>query len=300
MAGDQELLDTPHSSSDADGSSTGLTGPPTAQPGPPRRWGRPKALRLGGEVKTWQFVITAAAVFALLLVAWIVVTALELVNPLFLPGPTDVASRLFELGEDGTLWGDASVSIYRIMVGFVIATVMAVPLGIVMGTYRFWEAVFEPLTDFIRYMPVVAFIPLTIIWVGTDDSQKFVVIWIGTFFQQVLMVQDAVKRTPQDFVDIGRTLGMSERSILTRIVTRSSAPAIWDAMRITLGWAWTYLTLAELVAASSGLGYRITVAQRFFQTETIIGYILVLGLLGLLTDQLMKAGGRRLFPWARA
>ncbi len=244
--------------------------------------------------------ITAVTVFSFLLASWVLVTELELVNPLFLPGPADVASRLVELAKEGTLWDDASISIYRITVGFVIATAMAVPLGIVMGTYRFWEAVFEPLTDFIRYMPVVAFIPLTIIWVGTDDSQKFVVIWIGTFFQQVLMVQDNVKRTPQDFVDIGRTLGMPERSILARIITPSSAPAIWDSMRITLGWAWTYLTLAELVSASSGLGYRITVAQRFFQTETIIGYILVLGFLGLLTDQLMRAGGRRLFPWARA
>ncbi len=225
-------------------------------------------------------------------------TAFELVDPLFLPPPSDVFTKLGELAGDGTLANDTGISVYRITVGFVIATAMAVPLGVLIGTYRIWEAALEPMTDFIRYMPVVAFVPLTIIWIGTDDTQKFAIIWIGTFFQQVLLVMDNVKRTPHDFIDIGRTLGMKDRSILARIVVPSSAPGIWDSMRITLGWAWTYLTLAELVAATSGLGYRITVGQRFFQTDLIIGYIIVLGVLGLLTDQIMKFTGRRLFRWA--
>jgi NitT/TauT family transport system permease protein len=263
---------------------------------PPR--GRREAFRIRGRLSAWQFVATSAFVFAAVFAAWWLATELELVDPLFLPAPADVFSKLWELTRDGTLFDDAKVSIVRIMVGFLIATAMAVPIGVLIGTYRIWEAALEPLTDFIRYMPVVAFVPLTIIWIGTDDTQKYAIIWIGTFFQQVLMVMDNVKRTPQDFIDIGRTLGMSDRSILARIVVPSSAPAIWDSMRITLGWAWTYLTLAELVAATSGLGYRITVGQRFFQTDLIIGYILVLGVLGLLTDQIMKYTGRRLFRWA--
>ena len=262
----------------------------------PRR--RREAFRLRGRLSTWQFLATSAFVFLALFAAWWLTTELELVDPLFLPPPDEVFSKLWEVARDGTLFEDAKISIVRIMVGFVLATVMAVPIGVLIGTYRIWEAALEPLTDFIRYMPVVAFVPLTIIWIGTDDTQKYAIIWIGTFFQQVLMVMDNVKRTPHDFVDIGRTLGMSDRSILARIVVPSSAPAIWDSMRITLGWAWTYLTLAELVAATSGLGYRITVGQRFFQTDLIIGYILVLGVLGLLTDQLMKFAGRRLFGWA--
>src|SRR6185437_974338 len=100
-----------------------------------------------------------------------------------------------------------------------------------------------------------------------------------------------------DFVDIGRTLGMKDRAILRRILVPAAAPGIWDSMRISLGWAWTWLVVAELVAATSGLGYRITTAQRFFQTDTIIGYILLLGCFGLATDQTMKAVGRRLFRY---
>lgn len=282
----------------AGGVATAKRGPgPVLGRSQSKRRSRRKA-RMFGQMSTARFIAIAALVFALFFAAWLLATALQLVDPLFLPPPGDVFNRLSELARDGTLWSDAGISIYRIMVGFLIASIMAVPLGIMLGAYKVWEAALEPLTDFVRYMPVVAFVPLTIIWVGISDTQKFTIIWIGVFFQQVLMVMDTVKRTPRDFVDVGRTLGMKDRAILRRIVFPSAAPAIWDAMRITLGWAWTYLTLAELVAATSGLGYRITVGQRFFQTDLIIGYILVLGLLGLVTDQLMKALGRRMFDWA--
>src|SRR5690606_32896728 len=139
----------------------------------------------------------------------------------------------------------------------------------------------EPLVDFVRYMPVVAFVPLSILWVGTEDTQKFLIIWIGTFFQQVLLIMDATRRVQPDLVNLGRTLGMGDRKILARIVLPSAAPGVWDALRISLGWAWTWLVLAELVAATSGLGYRITLAQRYFDTDTILAYVIVLGVLGL-------------------
>jgi NitT/TauT family transport system permease protein len=255
----------------------------------------PSLLRLTARLDGWQFAAIAGAVFLLLLALWWLATATGWVGPLFLPAPGAVWRRLLELAGNGQLWEDCRVSIYRIVAGFLIASVLAVPIGVLIGCFRFWEAAIEPLVDFIRYMPVVAFVPLTILWTGTGDTQKFLIIWIGTFFQQVLLIMDNVKRVPWDFIDIGRTLELPERQILTRIVVPSALPGIWDSLRISLGWAWTWLVLAELVAATSGLGYRITVAQRFFQTDTIIGYILVLGCLGLVTDQGMKAIGRRLF-----
>ena len=255
-------------------------------------------LRLGARIGRGGFITIAAAVFVLLAAAWWAATAAGLVGPLFLPSPAGVWHRMVLLASDGTLWQDAGISIYRILVGFLIASVMAIPIGVVIGSYRFWEAAIEPLTDFIRYMPVVAFVPLTILWSGTGDGQKFLIIWIGTFFQQVLMIQDNVKRVPGDFIGLGRTLGLGDGKILVKIVVPCAMPGIWDTLRISLGWAWTWLVLAELVAATSGLGYRITVSQRYFQTDTIIGYILFLGLLGLVTDQLMKAAERVLFRYA--
>ena len=252
---------------------------------------------LGGRIRTTEYVGIAALVFLVLGLAWTAVTAAGWVIPLFLPSPSAVLSRLVELWNSGKLQADLAVSLYRITVGFLISTAVALPVGILIGCYRAWEAAIEPLVDFIRYMPVVAFVPLTILWTGTSDTQKFLIIFIGTFFQQVLLVMDNVKSVPRDFINLGRTLQMTDFRILQRIVLPSALPAIWDTMRISLGWAWSWLVVAELVAANSGLGYRITTAQRFFQTDLIFGYLVILGILGLATDQLMKIAGRRLFRY---
>lgn len=271
--------------------------PSHAAPGPvikqPMR--RRRSSGIGAPIARSRFLMIAVAVFAGLGLAWWAATGLGLVKPIFLPSPGSVVTQLGKLSGDGTLWLDVRASIYRISVGFLIASALAIPIGVLIGSFRTWEAAIEPLVDFIRYMPVVAFVPLSILWSGTGDAQKFLIIFIGTFFQQVLMIMDNVKRVPADFIGLGRTLGLPDRRILTRIVVPSALPGIWDTLRISLGWAWTWLVLAELVAATSGLGYRITVSQRYFQTNTIIGYILLLGVLGLITDQVMKALGKVLF-----
>ncbi|MEU9058343.1 ABC transporter permease [Streptomyces sp. NPDC048430] len=261
---------------------------------PPGRSGPPTARRAGRARQTLSAGAPVVS-FLVLLGVWWLITALEWVDRLFLPSPDAVLSRLTELSAGGELWEDLGVSVYRVGVGFLLATVLALPLGILMGRFKLWAACFEPVVDFIRYMPVVAFVPLTILWVGTDDGQKFLIIFIGTFFQQVLLFTDNVRRVPTELIDVGRTLGLTRQQILQRIVLRAGAPALWDSLRVSLGWAWTWLVVAELVAATSGLGYRITLAQRYLSTETIIGYLLVLGLLGLVTDQLLRRAGLLLF-----
>jgi len=257
----------------------------------------PSLFRLTASITRAQFVGISVVVFASLLALWWIATAQEWVRPLFLPSPPKVMARLSELAASGQLWQDAGISIFRITIGFLISTAFALPIGVLIGCYKAWEAIVEPVVDFVRYMPVVAFVPLTILWTGTGDTQKYLIIWIGTFFQQVLLIMDNVKGVPWDFINLGRTLQMPERRILSRIVLPSAMPGIWDSLRISLGWAWTWLVVAELVAATSGMGYRITTAQRFFQTDLIIGYILLLGCFGLATDQAMKALGRRMFRY---
>ena len=264
---------------------------------PNKRGGLGRLFSLGGKINATEFVVITATVFAVLTIVWFATTASGFVRPLFLPSPSQVFSRLAELWASGQLMADMGISIYRIALGFAISTAVALPIGILIGSYRGWEAAIEPFVDFIRYMPVVAFVPLTILWTGTGDVQKLLIIFIGTFFQQVLLVMDNVKAVPRDFINLGRTLQMPDLRVLQRIVLPSALPAIWDSMRISLGWAWTWLVVAELVAATSGLGYRITTAQRFFQTDLIFGYLLILGILGLTTDQAMKYAGRRLFRY---
>ena len=255
-------------------------------------------LTIGGSISLRTYVALAAVGFLLFIAAWLAVRIMNLAPLMLLPGPVEVINRLARLTRDGTLWGDIGASLWRIMVGFALATALAIPIGILIGTYRVAEAFIEPFVDFVRYMPVVGFVALTIVWLGVDDPQKFAIVFIGTFFQEVLLVMDNTKRVPMELVNIGRTLGLADRLILVRIVLPSAAPLIWDTLRISLGWAWTWVVLAELVAATSGLGYRITVAQRFNNIDTIIGYLIVLGILGLITDQSMKAIGRWLFGWA--
>ncbi|TGQ90977.1 ABC transporter permease [Mesorhizobium sp. M8A.F.Ca.ET.208.01.1.1] len=280
-----------------------MSGEPTAKTDLARSAAKPatkKATRrrssgIGVPIARSRFLAIAVAVFVGLGLAWWAATGLEWVKPIFLPSPGSVATQIAKLAADGTLWLDLRASMYRISIGFLLASALSIPIGVLIGSFRSWEAAIEPLVDFIRYMPVVAFVPLSILWAGTGDTQKFLIIFIGTFFQQVLMIMDNVKRVPADFIGLGRTLGLPDRKILTRIVVPSALPGIWDTLRISLGWAWTWLVLAELVAATSGLGYRITVSQRYFQTNTIIGYILLLGVLGLITDQVMKALEKVLF-----
>jgi NitT/TauT family transport system permease protein len=259
---------------------------------------RRSAFTIGGSIGARTYVAVAAVGFVLFVVAWITARALDLAPEMLLPGPGQVLERLAKLAANGTIATDISASVWRITVGFLAATILAIPIGVLIGTYRIAEAFIEPFVDFVRYMPVVSFVPLTMVWLGVDDIQKFAIVFIGTFFQEVLLVMDNTKRVPIELVNIGRTLGMRDAGILLRIVIPSAAPLIWDTLRISLGWAWTWVVVAELVAATTGLGYRTNVAIRFGQMDTIIGYLVILGILGLLTDQVMKFVGRVVFRWA--
>jgi NitT/TauT family transport system permease protein len=234
-----------------------------------------------------------------LILIWELATRFGLIRPLFLPPPKDILAEGMRQAREGILWLDASVSVYRIMVGWLCATAIAVPMGILMGNFRLFEGIFEPFIDISRYLPVVALIPLTILWAGIGDMQKFLILFIGTFFQQVLMIMDCVKQVPMRLINVGKTLGLSRFEILRTIVLPAALPGVWDTFRITIGWTWTYLVVAELVAAENGLGRRIMDAQRYLATDTIIFGILFIGLLGLITDYAFKISGNIMFKWAK-
>jgi NitT/TauT family transport system permease protein len=253
-----------------------------------------------GALDRRRYVLIASASFALWLALWWAVTALELVDPLFLPRPDAVLRRFVTWLRDGSLAADAGISLFRVTAGFLLSAVMAVPLGLLIGSYRPLRAFFEPLLEFSRYLPAVAFVPLVLLWTGIGETSKIMVIWIGTFFQMVIMLSEDVGRVPVQQVEAARTMGASGPEIIVRVLLRSAMPAMFDTLRITLGWAWTYLVVAELVAANSGLGYAILKAQRFLQTDRIFVGIILIGLIGLGIDQALRFVHRRLFPWAGA
>lgn len=254
--------------------------------------------RLREAIPDSVFTSAGFLVPALLVIVWLVVTQLGLVRPLFLPSPLAVLEEGWRQVTTGILFKDAAVSTYRIVVGWLSATVIAVPIGILMGNFRIFEGSLEPLISTIRYMPVVALIPLSILWAGIGDEQKILILFLGTFFQMALMIMDNVKNIDINLIRAGQTLGFSNTEILWRIILPAALPGIWDTFRITIGWTWTYLVVAELVAAQSGLGRRIMDAQRYLATDTIIFGTLFIGLLGLLTDYAFKRAGRSLFRWS--
>ena len=218
----------------------------------------------------------------------------------FLPTPTAVVQAAIDGLADGTLLRDTGVSISEIMSGYILASILAVPLGILMGSFKIVEAALEPVTNFVRYLPVSALIPLLILWIGIGIEEKIAVIFIGTFFQQLIIIADVSRLVPHDLLDVSYTLGASRRTVVTRVLIPATLPGVMDALRVTLGWAWTYLVVAELVAANKGLGYFILNSMRGLFTDRIFLGIFVIGLLGLLTDQLFKFARQRLLPWTVA
>jgi NitT/TauT family transport system permease protein len=236
--------------------------------------------------------------FAVVLAIWAVLTYGGLIEPLFLPEPGTVAQALYDLFVHEDFAADVWASFYRIMIGFLVAAAIGIPLGIAIGSFRAAQALFEPIIAAIRYMPASAFVPLMIIWFGIGETEKMAVIWFGVFFPLTLMVADVSANVPKELVNIAYTLGASRWQVFRRVLLPASWPGVIDTLRIGLGWAWTYLIVAELVAASTGIGHVILQSSRFLETENIIAGIITIGILGLLSDAAFRLLYRLLFPYA--
>jgi NitT/TauT family transport system permease protein len=243
-----------------------------------------------------EFAVSVAA--AVLVVAlWELVARAGIVAPQFLPSPSRVVIALWTmLTEQNLLW-HVAVSTTRVWIAFLLAAVMAIPIGVMMSSYRVVGAALEPMIDFIRYLPVPALVPLSIIWFGVGEETKIFLLWLGTFFQLVLLVADDMRRVPQEFVEVARTVGANSRQVMIDVALRWMGPTLLDNLRITLGWCWTYLIIAEIVAADSGIGYVIWTARRFVKTPEVMAGVVVIGLIGLVTDQLLRLLHRRLFRY---
>lgn len=235
--------------------------------------------------------------FAILLTIWSILTYGGFVDALFLPSPGRVFRAGVDLFVDFGFTDDILNSVYRVLLGFIIAAIVGVPLGLIMGTFHVAEALTEPVVGFIRYMPASAFIPLFILWLGIGDLEKIAIIFVGSFFQLVLMVAVVAKNVRTDMLETAYTLGAKRFQVIRRVLLPASLPGILDTLRIIVGWAWTYIIVAELVASASGIGYMIISAQRMLRTGSIIFGILTIGTLGLITDFFFKWLYQKLFPW---
>jgi NitT/TauT family transport system permease protein len=238
------------------------------------------------------------ASFVVVIALWAILSYGGFVRSFFLPGPWKVARTLYDMFAHQGFAKDVWASFYRIGLGFLFSAAIGIPLGIAIGSFRAVQALFEPIIAAVRYMPASAFIPLMIIWFGIGQTEKMAVIWFGVFFPLTLMVADVSANVPKELVNIAYTLGASRWQVFRRVLLPACWPGVIDNLRIGIGWAWTYLIVAELVAASTGIGHVILQSSRFLETEKIIAGILTIGILGLLTDAFFRWLYRALFPYA--
>ncbi|RCG30691.1 ABC transporter permease [Sphaerisporangium album] len=198
----------------------------------------------------------------------------------------------------GDLWSDLAASLGRIGLGFLLAVLISVPLGFTMGALPWAQALLEPIVGLLRYLPASAFIPLLIIWLGIGEASKVALLVLGVVFFNTLMTADVVRRVPRRLLEVSATLGAGRPRVAARVVFPYALPGIIDAMRVNAAAAWNFVVVAELIAATSGLGYRITRAQRFLQTDRIFAILVVIGLIGLTIDVTLRLLRARVGRWS--
>ena len=225
-------------------------------------------------------------------------------NPIFLPEPHQVGRALYAAFTTpplrrGDPWLHESLwhSVQIIFCGFLTAAVVGVPVGILCGTFDVFSKLVEPFVDFIRYMPAPAFGALMVAVLGIYDGPKVAIIFIGTFFQMVLVVANTTRTLDVALLEAAQTLGATRKRLLTRVILPGVLPNLYTDMRILLGWAWTYLIIAELIGAASGISYFINQQGKYRNYANVYAGIIIIGVIGLLTDQFLAALGRNLFPW---
>jgi len=246
---------------------------------------------------TLKRIALGVAPFLVILAVWQLLTSQGWVQDIFLPSIPQVFRALFAVFSTDHYLADVWISVYRVMAAFAVSAVLAIPIGLLAGRYAAGAELVEPTVGFVRYLPVPAFVPLCILWFGLGDLAKMVVIFLGTFFQLILLVADVARSIPKDYFEAALTLGANRRQLFRRILWRASLPGVVSACRTAVGWAWTYLVVAEIAGATSGIGFRILQAQRYIETPKVFAGIMIIGMLGLITDLLFQAFHKWRFRW---
>lgn len=273
-------------------------------PEPIHNYIRPKTLqptvfwRLSEDIPRPLNTTLVATSIGLPLLLWWLVTTFGNIDPKFLPSPANVMEAFGRLWSTRELLKDTVASLWRVGVGFFLAAGFAIPIGILMGSFASIRALFEPLFGLMRYMPAPAFIPLLILYSGIGEEPKITLIFIGVFFFNSLMVMDTVKFVPKDLIEATYILGGNRWQALTQVIFPHVLPGIIDACRINLAAAWQLVIVSELIAATEGLGRRISVAGRFLRTDEIFVGLIVIGVIGLCFDLLFQYLLRVSCKWA--
>lgn len=249
--------------------------------------------------------ILATGGFCILLILWVagayyVRASRSDLQPVVVERLYPLPHQVFEAAADlppRDILINVRLSATRVMAGFALAALFALPFGFAIGRIKAVAHVLEPSNDFLRYLPVAGFTSLAIFLIGTGDASAILVVFIGTVFHLTVATADAVRRVPDAYLDLARTMNFGAWKRLRLVILPASAPAVYDNLRVAVGWAWSYVTLAEIMGTEGGLGHAIEVARRYIRTDQVLFWILMVGVLGLVSDQIMRLLGRRWFRW---
>lgn len=262
---------------------------------PARRPLRRIAIRTG--VAPALAMALGVAVWLLFFGAWEASVLAGAVNPLLVPSPIKVMTTLYELIVEGRFLTDIGISVARVAVSFIGVCLLAVPLGILMGTFGAAEAFFNPFVSAWRYLPAPSFIPILLMWLGTGEGPKIALLFIGVVFFLITLVMDYTRQVRIELIETALTLGTSQWQVLWTVIVPAVLPNVVVAMRQMLAVSWTYLVIAEIVGAQDGIGAVMMRAGRFLKVDVIMAGIFAIGILGVLTDLLFRLGAHWLFPW---
>ena len=233
-----------------------------------------------------------------LIVAWATVTGAGWIKSYQLASPRDVVREVLELASTGALWHDLGASVSRVALGFAIALALALILGSLVGGNRRIEALLDPTLQAIRSVPSLAWVPLILLWLGIGEVAKITLVAIGAFFPIYVALVSGIRGVDRKLIEVGRSFGISQLALIARVLVPATFPQFLVGARIGLTQAWLFLVAAELLAASSGLGFLLTDGQQTSRTDEILVAILLFALCGKLTDSGMKLAEKRLVAWA--
>ena len=228
---------------------------------------------------------------------WWLTTELELVKPIFLPSPADTAKALVKLVSDGTIWRDGWASIRRVLYAVALASIVGIPIGVLMGAFGRVEALLRWIVFPFRTAPITAFIPVFMLVFGIDEQMKVWFLFFGTVVYIVPLTFDAIRAVPHEYIDAAVDYGFDPWGTLRHFVIPAAWPRIFDAIKVCTGIAWTYLVAAEIVNVTNGMGAVVQHAQRFQNTPKVFAGIFVILLIGNLTDWILGLVKDRFFNW---
>ncbi|KAA0545329.1 ABC transporter permease [Bacillus sp. BGMRC 2118] len=259
------------------------------------------SLKLSFPSKKWTLsskqVLIGSILPVALLVLWELLSRLGVIPPNQLPAPTVILQKIASMIQDGSLWGHVGITFYRVVIGFLLGTVIALILGSLVGFFRWIEQFIDPLLQAFRSIPSLAWVPLFILWFSIGETSKILLIAVGVFFPVYLNIVSGVKGVDRKLIEVGKIYGFSTYQLIRTIIIPASMPSFLVGLRSGLGLGWMFVVAAELMGASTGLGYLLVFGQNMSSPDIIIASIFLFALLGKVTDFLLKVIEQRVLHW---